>query len=248
VTQLAVPLDRGAGAPVVLLHAEGVDASIWAEVAAALPGRVAAPDLRGHGRSDVVDPPYAMGALVGDVERMMEARGLTGAVIVGLSLGGMIAQALAVKRLDLVRGIILINSAAKIGTRVGWEDHAQAVARGGMAAVADDLAAKWAPRGGDPAPIAKRLLDCAPNGYRGVCAAMAGTDLLAATATLRLPALALAGREAQAVPPDLVCETAALIPGSEFALIPRAGHLAPLDAARDTAAYITTFLERTGHA
>ena len=237
--------ERGEGAPVVLLHGEGLDASIWDDVA--LPGQCLAVDLRGHGASEVTPPPYAMGALVRDVEAALDDRGVTGAVVVGHALGGMIAQALAVKRLDLVRGLVLTGSAAKRGTAAQWQAEAKAVALRGMEAVAAERAALWTPRRGDPEPLRARLRACDPLGYRGACTAIAGTDLLAATATLRLPTLVLAGTEDRAVPPDLARETADLIPGAEVGLLRGAGHVASLDAPDALSTRITAFLVRIGH-
>lgn len=237
--------ERGDGAPVVLLHGEGLDASIWDGLT--LSGRVLAVDLRGHGGSDVTEPPYAMGALVRDVEAALDEREVRGAVIVGHALGGMIAQALAVKRLDLVRALVLTGTAAKRGTAAQWHAEAEAVAHAGMQAVASDRAQAWAPRRGDPAPLRERLLLCDPKGYQGACSAIAGTDLMAATATLRLPALILAGTEDRAVPPDLARETADLIPGTGVALLRGAGHVAALDAPEEVSQQIAAFLSRIGH-
>lgn len=237
--------EGGDGAPVVLLHGEGLDSSIWDGLA--LPGRVVAVDLRGHGRSDVTAPPYAMGALVRDVEATLDHHGVQDAVLVGHALGGMIAQALAVKRLNLVRGLVLIGTAAKRGTAAQWHAEAEAVAQGGMETVAAARARAWAPRRADPEPLRNRLLRCDPQGYRGACTAIAGTDLMAATATLRLPALILAGSNDRAVPPDLAREMAQLIPGAEFALVRGAGHVAPLDTPAEVTQRIAAFLSRIGH-
>lgn len=236
--------ERGRGAPVVLLHGEGLDTSIWNGLA--LPGRVLAMNLRGHGGSEVTEPPYAMGALVRDVEAALDACGIHDAVIVGHGLGGMIAQALAVKRLNLVRGLVLTGTAAKRGPAALWHAEADAVAQGGMEAVASTRAGLWTPRRGDAAPLRELLLRCDPQGYQGACTAIAGTDLLAATATLRLPALILAGTEDRAVPPDLARETAELIPGAEVALLRGAGHVAAMDAAEDMSQRIGGFLSRIG--
>ena len=77
-------------------------------------------DKRGHGLSTAPPAPYAMGALIRDAERLIEALELRDVVFVGLSIGGMIAQGLAAKRLDLVRAVVLSNTAPKIGTRQMW--------------------------------------------------------------------------------------------------------------------------------
>ncbi|MCB1347086.1 MAG: alpha/beta fold hydrolase, partial [Rhodobacteraceae bacterium] len=90
------------GSPLVLIHALGTDLRLWDKLVPLLPRglRILRFSLRGHGLSDAPPAPYAMGALVRDAERLMDHLRITDAVIVGLSIGGMIAQGLAVKRLD----------------------------------------------------------------------------------------------------------------------------------------------------
>ena len=105
------------GPPLVLIHALGTDLRIWDRLVPLLPRglRVLRYSLRGHGLSDAPDGAYSMGALVRDAERLMDHLGLKDAMVVGLSIGGLVAQGLAVKRLDLVRALVLSNTAAKIG-------------------------------------------------------------------------------------------------------------------------------------
>ena len=114
--------------PVVFIHALGTNLAIWDAVLARLPPlRILRYDLRGHGASDVPAPPYSMGALIRDAERLMDHFALRDAVVLGLSIGGLVAQGLAVKRLDLVRGLVLSNTAARIGTEAIWESRIKAV-------------------------------------------------------------------------------------------------------------------------
>jgi len=64
---------------------------------------------------------------------------------------------------------------------------------------------------------------------------------------LRLPTLAIAGSEDGSTPPDLVRETADLIPGSQFQLIRKSGHLPCVDQPEAFAEILTDFLKKTGH-
>ena len=82
----------------------------------------------------------------------------------------------------------------------------------------------------------------------GCSAAIAGTDFFTTTASLRLPTLAIAGDQDGSTPPDLVRETADLIPGSRFHLIRGAGHLPCVEKPDDYAAALTGFLQDIGHA
>lgn len=237
-----------AGAPVVFLNSLGTDLRLWDKVVARLPPgwRTIRMDKRGHGLSDCPPGPYAMGALVRDAERVIEAAGVTGAVVVGCSIGGMIAQGLAVKRPDLVRALVLSNTAAKIGTPQMWAERIATVEAEGIGALADAVMARWfAPpfRASAEAAAWRHMLTRTPAaGYAGCSAAIAGADFMATTARLTLPVLAIAGSEDGSTPPDLVRETAALVAGSRFHLIRGAGHLPCVEAPDAFAAALNGFL------
>lgn len=242
------------GPVLVLAHSLGTDLGIWDGLIPLLPAtlRIIRYDLRGHGRSDVPRPPYTMGALIRDAERLLDHLGVRDCVFLGLSIGGMIAQGLAVKRLDLVRGLILSNTAARIGIPSQWDARIAAVRDGGMEAIADAVLERWFSRAfrGSPdlAPWRARLLACNPEGYIGCAAAISGTDFYTPTASLTLPTLAIAGGEDGSTPPDLVRETADLILGSRFALIRGAGHLPFVERPEAYAEAVTGFLRAIGHA
>lgn len=242
------------GAPLVLVNSLGTDLRLWDKVVALLPPglRILRFDMRGHGLSEAPPAPYRMGALIRDLERLMDHLGLRDGVVVGLSIGGMVAQGLAVKRLDLVRALVLSNTGAKIGTPDLWQQRIDALAVSGIEGLADAVMARWFAPAFRATPEAqgwRNMLVRTPlAGYAGGAAAIAGADFYAATAQLRLPALGIAGTEDRATPPDLVRETLDLIPGSRFALIRGAGHLPCVDQPEIYAAHLTQFLREIGHA
>lgn len=241
------------GPPLVLAHGLGMDLHIWDAVLPFLPTglRVIRYDLRGHGQSDCPAPPYSMGAMVRDAEQMLEHLNLRDCVFTGLGLGGMVAQGLAVKRLDLVRALVLSGTAAKLGRPEGWHARAQQVQASGMSAIADEVMARWFSRAdltsGISDAVRKGLLAMSPDGYGAGCSAIAGTDFYTPTSGLRLPALGLAGTEDRATPPDLQRETLQLIPGAQFRLLRRAGHLPCVDHPQEFAQAISAFLRDIGH-
>lgn len=240
------------GPPLVLLHALGTNLRLWDGVVARLPGhRILRLDMRGHGLSDTPPAPYAMGALIHDVERVMAQAGLRDAVVVGLSIGGMIAQGLAVKRLDLVRGMVLSNSAARIGIASQWQARIDAVRAGGLEAIAEATLERWFGRPWRTLPelpqMRAMLLATPPEGWMGAAAAIAGTDFYTPTAGLTLPTLAIAGLRDGSTPPDLVKETADLILGSRFHLIRGAGHLPMVEQPDAYTDALRVFLESIGH-
>lgn len=248
-------LDEGdaTGAPLVFANSLGTSLHLWDQVVPLLPPglRIIRYDKRGHGQSTVPPAPYSMGALVRDVEQLLDHLEVREAMFVGLSIGGLIAQGLAAKRLDLVRALVLSNTAAKIGTRQMWEDRIATLNEGGIAAIADAVLERWfAPvfLESDAFPYWRDMLINTPlDGYIGCCAAIAGTDFITPTSGLRLPALGIAGSEDGATPPDLVRETLGLIPGSRFELIRRAGHLPCVEDPETYAALLTGFVQEVGH-
>lgn len=241
------------GAPVVFAHALGVDLTIWDEVIARLPQglRLIRMDMRGHGQSQATPAPYSMGTLVRDAERLLDHLKVRDCVFVGLSIGGMIAQGLAVKRLDQIRALVLSNTAAKIGQPKAWADRIALVQDKGLNAVTDATMEKWFSRAyrleQDVQPWCELITSQSVEGYTGCCAAISGTDFYTPTSGLRLPALGIAGSEDGSTPPDLVRETVNLIPGSKFQLIRRAGHLPFVEQPDAYAQALTEFLREIGH-
>jgi 3-oxoadipate enol-lactonase len=243
------------GPPVVFAHALGSDLTMWDAVVGALPDhlRLIRMDMRGHGQSPCPDGPYPMGDLVGDAGATLDSLRVKACVFVGLSIGGIIAQGLAAERLDLVRGMVISNTAAKIGTPWQWADRIEAVREGGIDAVVETNIERWFSR------ATKRdhpeLLDDArtrmratpPEGYLGCMEALADTDLYESTAALRLPTLAIAGSEDGSTPADMVRETAGLIPASRFELIRGTGHMPPVEKPDEYAALLTDFFGSIGH-
>lgn len=241
------------GPQIVFANSLGTDLRLWDPIMPYLPDhlRILRYDKRGHGLSTAPDAPYSMGALVTDIERLMEDQGFRDVVFVGLSIGGMIAQGLAVKRLKLVRGLVLSNTAAKIGTPELWRDRIAQVEAEGLDAMADGIMERWFSREFLAKPdiaLWRNMLCRQPaHGYAGCGAAISGTDFYSTTATLRLPTLAIAGTEDGSTPPDLVRETGELIPGSRFHLMRGAGHLPCVEAPADYAAVLVQFLRDIGH-
>jgi len=241
------------GAPVVFANSLGTDLRLWDRVIPLMPPglRLIRYDKRGHGLSACPPGPYAMGALVRDVERLLDLLQVKNCVFVGLSIGGMIAQGLAVKRLDLVRAMVISNSAAKIGTPEMWQQRIDTIRDGGIEAIADPTMERWFSKPFRDTPELKgwrAMLTRQPvEGYTGCCAAISGTDFYTPTSGLTLPTLAIAGSDDGSTPPDLVRETAELVKGSRFHLIRGAGHLPCVEKPEEYAEVLAGFLREIGH-
>ena len=241
------------GPSVVFSNALGTDMRIWDEVISYLPKniRILRYDKRGHGLSDGSKSPYSMGTLVRDIEALMDALELKNSLFIGLSIGGMIAQGLAVKRLDLVKAMVLSNTAVKIGNRQIWEDRISTVKSSGMNALTKETMRRWFSKKNfenSKVKIFENMFERQPEeGYSGCAYAISGTDFYTPTSSLRLPTIAIAGSEDGSTPPDLVRETCDLIPGSKFNLIKGVGHISCVEAPKEYAKILSDFMKEVGH-
>ncbi len=241
------------GPVVVFANSLGTDLRLWDPIMPLLPKslRIIRYDKRGHGLTSAPDGPYKMGTLVSDCERLLDHLEVKNCVFVGLSIGGMIAQGLAVKRLDLIRAIVLSNTAAKIGNPKMWADRIAAVKTDGIDSLADGVMERWFGADFRAKPELElwrnMLAQQSVEGYTGCSAAISGTDFYTPTSGLRLPCLGIAGSEDGSTPPDLVRETVDLIPGSKFHLVRRAGHLPCVENPEEYTSVLTEFLTGVGH-
>jgi 3-oxoadipate enol-lactonase len=236
--------------PLVLIHGLGVDSRVWDDLVPLLPRhRVLRLDLRGHGASDTPDPPYAMGAMIRDVERLVDHFALKEAVVIGAGEGGLIAQGLAIKRLDLVRALVLTGSATRFANPSVWETRLARLSSQGPdldAECAGLLGPRW--RTSPVLDSVRSMLDTTrPDAWSGFGAAIATADFYQTTATLRLPTLILAGADDRKTPPDLQRELADLVPDAAFQLIRGGCHLSMLTDPDSFAAPLSGFLTRISH-
>jgi len=246
---------EGSDTAPTLVFAQGLgcDLRIWEEVVERLPKslRILRYDLRGHGQSSCPEPPYRMGNLVRDSERLLDHLNIRDSLFIGHGLGGMVAQGLAIKRLDQIRAMVLSNTAAKLGMADMWETRSAQVLGHGVSALEQDTMKRWFTRAflksNEIAPWRDMFLSQPENGYAGSCAAIAGTDFYTPTSGLRLPALGIAGTEDGVTPADLVRETVGLIPGSDVAIVRRAGHLPSVEQPDTYTQLLMEFIDRTGH-
>ena len=173
--------------------------------------------------------------------------GLSGAIVCGVSVGGLVAQALAAARPDLVAGMVLSNTGTRIGTREGWDARIEAVRADGIEPIADRIMAMWfAPSWAAAHPEAlagwRAMLARTPAaGYAAVCEAIRDADLTEATARLRLPALCIAGSADGSTPPDVVQALARRLPGARYACLDDVGHLPCIEAPERFAAMLADF-------
>jgi 3-oxoadipate enol-lactonase len=145
---------------------------------------------------------------------------------------------------------MLVQQAAN-GYAALWDERIAAVHKGGIECLADAVMERWFSAEFRKQPELElwrnMLVQQAANGYAGCSAAISGTDFYTPTSGLRLPTLGIAGTEDGSTPPDLVRETVDLIPGSQFHLIRRAGHLPCVEQPEEFAQVLSDFLKAVGH-
>jgi len=249
--QVLGPVD---GPVLVFINSLGSDMRIWQEVAQTFADRcrVVLYDKRGHGLSDAPPAPYSMDDHTDDLLALLDHLGIGKASLVGLSVGGMIAQRMAVQASERVQSITLCCTAAKIGTAELWADRIGAVETGGIESIADAVLQRWftprfhETRADDLAGWRNMLVRTPAQGYAGTCAAIRDADLRSDAGRIAVPTLCVAGDQDGSTPADVVKGTADLIPGARFALIKGAGHIPCVETPSELSGLIEQHLQEAG--
>ncbi len=242
------------GPVLVFINSLGCDLRIWQEVIPAFTDRfrVVLYDKRGHGLSDAPPAPYTIDDHTDDLLALLDHLGIGKTSLVGLSVGGMIAQRMAVQSPDRVQSITLCCTAAKIGTAELWAERIGAVETGGIEPIADAVLQRWftplfrETRADELAGWRNMLVRTPPGGYSGTCAAIRDTDLRPDAGRIAVPTLCVAGDQDGSTPADLVKGTADLIPGARFALIEGAGHIPCVEKPDELSGLIKKHLREAG--
>ncbi len=238
----------------VFANSLGTDMRVWSSVVDHFAGehRIVQYDKRGHGLSTGPVTDLTIADLASDLAFLLDHLEITNAVILGLSVGGMIAQELASTRPDLVRGLVLSNTGHKIGTPDMWQTRIDAIEAGGIEPMADAVMERWfseefrSTRTAELNGWRAMLTRTPAAGYAAVCGAIAKADLTSMTADLTVPTLCIAGGSDGATPPALVRELAGLIAESRYREIPGAGHLPCVEDPTAVIAAITEFFKEAG--
>jgi len=225
------------GRTVCFVHALAADSGMWAEQVPAVLARgmrVLRIDLRGHGGTDSVGGDYTLMELASDVALMIEALGIDHVNYVGLSVGGMIGEALAIRYASKVASLMLCEAppASLKNAREIWAPRmAAARAASSLEPIADATMERWltpAFRTRNPRrwlQIRDTVADTTVEGYCGTVAALSNFDFTAELPQLRVPALVLYGEDDKASSHEENERLAALIPGGRFVAFPHARHL-----------------------
>lgn len=244
-----IAVDGPPGAPAILLvHSLGSSLRLWdAQVASLARGfRVVRFDLRGHGLTDVGQAPCTVEDLADDAIAVLDALGIATAHVAGVSIGGMVAQAVAARAPARVTSLILCDTALALPPPEMWRERAALVRARGIAAIADAVLPRWVSPAYLASPAGRGLrtllVRTAPEGYAALADALAIADLSRTTPGLRVPALVVVGEFDPSTPVAAAEALRDAIPGAQLAVIPGALHVPMLDHPEAVTAAILAFL------
>lgn len=231
----------GSGPVVMFAHSLGSDLSIWAAQKSALETRrtVLAYDLRGHGRTQATPGAYSFDLLAQDALALLDALHIDKASFVGISLGGMIGQAVALAAPQRIDRLVLADTTCAYPpeAQAAWPERIRQIEASGLGPLVAPTLERWftaAYRAAHPGVAARigAIIRATPvAGYVGCCHAIAKLDFTARLAVLDLPTLVVVGDSDPGIPLPLAQALAAAIPGARLEVIPGAAHLSNMEQA-----------------
>lgn len=216
---------------IVFSNSLGTDFRIWRDVIVRMVGDVSIIlyDKRGHGLSGMGPGDSSIEDHAADLAGLLDHLGIQDALICGLSVGGLIAQMLYRERPDLVKALILCDTAAKIGDDAIWNARIQSIGENGMASATQGVMERWFTaefqKSEELAGYAMMFERQPLDGYLETAAAIRDCDLRSDALEIKVPTICIVGEDDRATTPDLVAGTAKLIPDCRFEVIKKAGHL-----------------------
>jgi 3-oxoadipate enol-lactonase len=227
--RIAYSFDGEQGKPVLLLsNSIGTDLHMWDGQVPALTEhfRLLRYDARGHGGSDVPSGPYSLDRLGRDVVELLDALGLQRVHVLGLSLGGIVAQWLAIHAPERVDRLVLSNTAAYLGPPQQWDRPiAELLQAPDMRATAEMFLGNWFPAHmlHDDEVVEgfrRTLLATRREGVAGSWAAVRDYDLRRTATLIHNPTLVIAGEHDTVTSAAHGKELATTIPGARYTVLP----------------------------
>jgi pimeloyl-ACP methyl ester carboxylesterase len=250
---LEVELHGSAGPCILLVHGLGGCRKTWADLVPLLAerARVAAFDLRGCGDSERGSVPYTLAQTADDVETVAASLGFRSYVLVGHSLGGVIAQEVLSRRRASVAGAVLISTSSRLSHKAteNWRRLADLVEARGLSDSPATAARGFAEEfvAAHPEVVAEQARLSAstdPAVYAEQARAASSYDYSDALASVRCPVLVLQGLSDRLTPPGgSVLLHRALPEGARLEMIEGAGHNLPIEMPERVANLILEFAQ-----
>jgi len=238
--QINYELSGKEGAAVVMLsHSLACSLVMWNPQLDALEPnfRVLRFDTRGHGGSDAPEGAYTLELLAQDAVTLLDALGLDAVHFVGLSMGGMIGQYLALDHGDRLRSVALCDTAAVMPDEVQpiWQGRITAAREKGMQGQVDETLERWftpdyLKQNPPEAEMIRRQISATPvAGYIGCSEAIRRLDHLKRLSEITLPTLIIVGEEDPGTPVAASEAMHERISGSKLVVLPSARHLSNIE-------------------
>ncbi len=246
-------LDGPADGPVLTLsHSLATDLGMWEPQVAALAGRyrVLRYDTRGHGGTETTPGAYSLEQLADDALALLRALGIARTHWLGLSMGGMIGQTLALRAPEVLASLILADTSSRIPpeARPLWDERIRTAETQGMAPLVEPTIERWFTK-----PFRERRPDVVdrvramirrtdPRGYAGCCHAIKALDLTDRIGAITRPTLVIVGEEDPGTPVAASRVIHERIKGSALEIIPAAAHLSNLEQPEAFTGAVSRFL------
>jgi 3-oxoadipate enol-lactonase len=228
------------GAPVVVLsHSLGSSSIMWAPQLPQLTERfrVLCYDTRGHGGTSAPEGEYSLDQLGNDALALLDGMDLPQVHWVGLSMGGMIGQNLALRQNGRFKSLTLCDTSSQIPVtaRSTWDDRIAMATAGGMESLADPTMERWftapylASKPSAVESIREQFLATPAAGFIGCCHALKPLDYLDQLHTIDLPTMIIVGAEDTGTPVSASEAMHGQIANSQMVVLPQAAHLANVE-------------------
>lgn len=238
----------------MLSHSLATDLTMWDAQIEALTRRhrLLRYDTRGHGGSDAPGGVYSLSQLAKDACGLLDALGIERAHFIGLSMGGMIGQMLALETPNRLLSLVLCDTTSRIPADAtpAWDERIRISGSEGMAPLVDPTIARWFTRDFRErrSDIVDRIRDLirntTPEGYIGCCHAISSLDVTNALERISVPTLVIVGKDDPGTPVAAATIIHEKIPKSELSIIPSASHLSNVEQPEEFNSIVIEFLNR----
>ena len=214
--------------------------------------RVLRYDTRGHGQSSAPAGDYTLEQLAEDAKGLLDGLGIKQTHWAGLSMGGMIGQAFALKHPGVFQSMVLADTTSRRppDAEKMWSERVQIARARGMDALVEGTLARWftEPYRNARKDVMQRVGDDIRRtpvaGYSGCCQAISKVDYLDRLKEIKVPALVIVGEQDHGTPPEAARAIHQNLAGSELKIISSAAHLSNIEQAEEFNRAMTGFLDR----
>ncbi|UCF74418.1 MAG: 3-oxoadipate enol-lactonase [Betaproteobacteria bacterium] len=245
---------EGEGPWVTMSHSLACNLHMWDDQMAVLTKKykVLRFDTRGHGQSDAPAGEYTLEQMADDAKALLDALQIRQTHWVGLSMGGMIAQAFVLKYPGVFQSMVLADTTSRRPPDAAkmWGDRVTAAKEKGMAALVEPTLARWFTepyrntRKDVMERIAKDIRSTPVAGFAGCCQAISKVDYLDRLKDIKVPSLIMVGEHDHGTPPEAARAIQQNLAGSDLKIIPSAAHLSNIEQVQIFNDAMMSFLDR----